>query len=147
MDIHRLSLLAGAGIATLGALLHVACIAGGPAWFQFFHAPPAIVRSAELGTWLAPVSTTALALAMLLAAALALSLAGVGPRLPLARAAVIAVAALCALRVLAGGLILLRRPDLFTPFERVATSVFLAVAVTYGIGAAMPGRAPTPAAP
>lgn len=147
MDIHRLSLLAGAGIATLGALLHLACIAGGPAWFQFLHAPPAIVRSAEEGTWLAPLSTTALALAMLLAAAFALSLAGIGPRLPLARAAVIAVAAVCALRVLAGGLILLRRPDLFSLFEMVASGVFLAAAVTYGIGAAMPGRAPVQAAP
>ena len=37
-----LGLQVAAFIAAAGALIHVAGIAGGPAWFEFFGAPPAV---------------------------------------------------------------------------------------------------------
>lgn len=142
MTLIKTGLLIGGAIAAGGGLLHVACVAGGPKWYQFFQAPPAIVQSAQQGTWLAPVSTIALGAAMVLAGAYAVSLAGLGPRLPFARTAVAAVALVCALRVVGTALVLVRRPDLFTPFETVASAVFLTVALTYAAGALSMPAAP-----
>ncbi|HEY5799511.1 MAG TPA: hypothetical protein VIT92_04790 [Burkholderiaceae bacterium] len=138
LQLVRIGLLTGGALAAAGGLLHLACIAGGPKWYAFFQAPAPIVRSAEQGTWLAPLSTVAIAGAMFLAAAYAVSLAGLGPRLPLARLAVATVAALCALRVLGTVLLLARRPDLYSTFELMAGLIFLAVAVTYAWAAALP---------
>lgn len=56
---------AASGLAA-GAVLHVIILLAGPEWIAFAGAPAAVVQSAEMGTWLAPIST--LAITALLAA-------------------------------------------------------------------------------
>ena len=77
----RRSFLLAAVILVAGALLHIGVLAAGPEWIAFVGAPPEVVRSAELGTWLAPVST--LGIAALLAGLALYSLAAAGKFRPL----------------------------------------------------------------
>lgn len=72
----RRCFLLAAVILVAGALLHIAVLAAGPEWIAFVGAPPEVVRSAELATWLAPVST--LGIAALLAGLALYSLAAAG---------------------------------------------------------------------
>ena len=53
-----------AAIAAVGALIHVAAIPAGPAWYAYFGAPSGVVESAPAGTWPAPVGALVIALLM-----------------------------------------------------------------------------------
>lgn len=77
--------LFAAAILAAAALLHIIVLIGGAQWIAFVGAPPAVVRSAENGTWLAPASTLGIAGLLGLLAAYALSAAGSLPRLPLVK--------------------------------------------------------------
>ena len=129
------SLLAGCG-AAFGALIHVAAILGGPAWYVFFRAPAAIVASAQAGTWLAPASALAIALAMGVSSAYAFSAAGFLPRLPLLRLCLATVALVCLLRGIALLPVLILRPSLVDTFAVVSSLVWFVV----GVGFAMSFR-------
>lgn len=80
------SFLLAAVLLAAGALLHVAVLIAGPDWIAFVGAPPEVVASARAGTWLAPVSTLAIALLLTGLALYALSAGGLIRRLPFARA-------------------------------------------------------------
>lgn len=75
------SFLFAALILFAGALLHIVVLAAGPEWIAFVGAPAEVVKSAEVGTWLAPVST--LGIAALLAGLALYSLAAAGKLRPL----------------------------------------------------------------
>ena len=77
----RWSFLLAALILVAGALLHIGVLAAGPEWIAFVGAPEEVVRSARLGTWLAPVST--LGIAALLAGLAVYALAAAGKLRPL----------------------------------------------------------------
>ena len=79
--VARRSFLLAALILFAGALLHVVVLVAGPEWIAFVGAPTEVVRSAEVGTWLAPVST--LGIAALLAGLALYSLAAAGKSRPL----------------------------------------------------------------
>lgn len=111
-------------IAGVGVLIHVLAIAGGPSWFAFFGAPPAVVRSAEAGTWLAPVSSLLIAAAMGLCGLYAASALGWVRRLPLLRFGLAAMATLCLVRALALIPLGMWRPALLSTFEIVAAVVW-----------------------
>ncbi|WIV99065.1 hypothetical protein [Kinneretia aquatilis] len=132
--IARQGLHVAAVIAAGGALIHVAAIAGGPSWFEFFGAPPAVVASARAGTWLAPVSSLAIAGLMALCAAYALSALGRVRRLPLLRLGLFAIASVCLLRTLALPLAALRWPQLIDSFELVAAAVWGAAGLGFVMG-------------
>lgn len=87
-----------AAILFAGSLLHIAVLIGGAEWIAFVGAPPAIVQSAERGTWLAPVSTLAIAALLAVLAAYALSASGALPRLPFVRFVLALFAAIFLLR-------------------------------------------------
>jgi hypothetical protein len=114
------ALLLSAAIAAFGAGLHVVALLAGPAWIKFFRAPPAVVASAEAGTWLAPVSTLAIAFAMAICTVYALSAVGKLPRLPFLRLVMSGIALICSLRVLILIPLALWRPDLIDTFEMIA---------------------------
>ena len=65
-------------IATAAATWHLLCIIGGPSWFVFARAPQAIITSAEQGTLLAA--------------------AGIIPKIPFMKTALMTIATLCTLR-------------------------------------------------
>lgn len=132
--IARHGLHVAAVIAAGGALIHVAAIAGGPSWFEFFGAPPAVVASARAGTWLAPVGSLVIAGLMALCAAYALSALGHVRRLPLLRLGLFAIASVCLLRTLALPLAALRWSQLINTFEVVAAAVWGAAGLGFAMG-------------
>lgn len=127
-----------AGIsAFLGGLLHIIALIGGADWIHFFHAPPSVVESARLGTWLAPVSTLFITVLMWLCSLYAFSAAGYLRRLPLLCTGLFVVAFIC----IARGLIFfplilinsawLKRLD---TFEIVASVIWLAIGIFFALG-------------
>jgi hypothetical protein len=79
------SFLLAALILATGAVLHVAVLVAGPEWIAFVGAPPVVVKSAELGTWLAPLSTMGIAALLAVLALYALAAAERFRPLPLAK--------------------------------------------------------------
>lgn len=92
------SFIFAAAILFAGALLHIAVLIGGAEWIAFVGAPPAIVQSAERGTWLASASTLAITALLAVLAAYALSASGALPRLPFVRSVLGLFAAIFLLR-------------------------------------------------
>ncbi|HEY2346923.1 MAG TPA: hypothetical protein VGH80_13780 [Xanthomonadaceae bacterium] len=128
----RWSLLAGCG-ASVGALIHIAAVLGGPSWYVFFRAPPFIVASARAGTWPAPTSALAIALAMGICAAYAFSAAGRLPRLPLLRTGLAIVAVVCLLRGVLLVPFVVLHPSLVDTFAVVGSLVWLAVGACFAL--------------
>lgn len=128
-------LAAGGALSMAAAVGHLACIAGGPTWFRAMGAGERIARMVEEGRF-APIAVT-LAIAGVLAgfAAYAWSGAGLLPRLPLLRVALVAVTAVYLLR----GLVLfapgaLRRPDLSAAFLLWSSAIVLAIGLIHLVG-------------
>ena len=82
----RTGLLASGALLVVGALLHIATIFGGPAWYAFLGAPAGLVAMAESGSLRPAISCVVIAAILLICAAYAFSGAGVIRRLPAARA-------------------------------------------------------------
>lgn len=127
-------LVAGGALATAGALLHVAVIAGGQAWYAYFGAPPTVVEAARRGEWSAPAVTLLIAAAIGLCATYAFSGAGLMPRLPLLRLALCTIAFLCIARALLFIPLLALKPQLVTPVETASSLAFLAIGLLYLAG-------------
>lgn len=128
-------LLAGGWLSGAAALLHLACIAGGPDWYRFFGAGEEIARAAERGSWTPALMTAGIAAILSLWAAYAFAGAGVIRRLPLMRTALVLISAI----YLARGLLVLHppafnRPDLSPAFMLWSSLIVLVVGLAYAIG-------------
>ena len=100
-------LIAG-GILSAGAsLLHLGVIIGGPDWYRFFGAGEGMARMAEQGSWTPTVITLGIASVLAVWSAYAFSGAGVIPRLPLIRTALVLISGVYLLR----GLVLIPALD------------------------------------
>lgn len=128
-----------AAIALAGVAIHFAAIFGGADWYAYFGAPPVIVESARVGTWLAPVSCAVIAGLMALCAAYAFSALGVIRRLPLLRFMLGAIAGVCLVRALILVPLAIGHPELRNAFE-VGAAIVWGLA---GIGFAVAWRTPT----
>ena len=110
----RSYLIAAGAVLVVGALVHLAAIAGGPAWFAALGAPKGLVTLAGTDSLRPAISCVVIAAALLVCAAYAFSGAGLIRRLPLLRP----VLALIALGLIARGLAFLPlaawRPDLLS---------------------------------
>jgi hypothetical protein len=113
-----------AAIAGLGVLIHLGAIWGGPAWYRYFGAPPFVLRSAQEGTWLAPVGAVCIAAAMGLCGLYALSALGHLRRLPLLRTGLALMAIVCLLRALVLIPLAFSYPGLLNTFEVTAALVW-----------------------
>jgi hypothetical protein len=127
-------LLAGGIASALAAVAHLACIAGGSAWYRVLGAPPEMVRAVEFGSWRPAIATAAIAAVLAVWAAYALAGAGIIRRLPLLRLALIVVTAVYLLRGLMFRPALLGRPDLSESFALVSASIVLAMGLVHAIG-------------
>ncbi|MBW8367835.1 MAG: hypothetical protein K0M70_08260 [Arenimonas sp.] len=126
----NLSLLAGAALTAVAALLHVGCIVFGASWYRFFGAGEHMARMAEAGR-LAPALITAGIATVLMAWSLyALSGAGVIARLPLVRTALCAITAVYLLRGVAGFVL-----AAVAPGERSVAFWCWSSAICLGLGA------------
>ena len=128
-------LIVGGGLSLAAAVAHVACIFGGPDWYRFFGAGEPIARAAERGSWRPPLMTLGIASILAIWAAYAFAGAGLLPRLPLMRTALVAITTV----YLARGLVvlyppLLGRTDLSAAFILWSSLIVLAIGIAYAVG-------------
>lgn len=93
-------LIAAGTLSAAAALLHLAIIAGGPGWYRFFGAGEGMARMAERGLLRPTLITVGIAAVLAIWAAYAFAGAGLIRRLPLMRAALVAISAVYLLRAL-----------------------------------------------
>ncbi len=130
-------LAVGGGLSLAAAVLHLACIVGGPAWYRFFGAGEGMARLAERGDWRPAAITTAVAAMLALAAAYAFSGAGLIARLPLLRTGLVVISAIYLLR----GLVVLMpsalgRADLSRDFLLWSSLIVLTFGIVHAVGTA-----------
>ena len=127
-------LIAGGLLSAVAALLHLAIIAGGPEWYRFFGAGEGMARAAERGSPTPALITIGIAAVLALWSAYAFAGAGLIPRLPLMRTALVLITGIYLLRALALLPMLALKPQLAGPFEVWSSLIVLAYGLAYGMG-------------
>ncbi len=131
-------LVAAGCMSGAAALLHVAIIVGGPAWYRFFGAGEQMARAAAAGKW-QPGALTA-AVALILASWALYAFVGAGlvtsVRLPLVRPALCAITAVYLLRgaVVVPALIRPAMPE--TAFAIWSSVICLVIGAVHLVGVA-----------
>ena len=128
-------LIAGGWMSVVAAVMHIACIFGGPDWYRFFGAGEPIAQAAERGSWIPALMTLAIASILAIWAAYAFAGAGLLPRLPLMHTALVVISGI----YLARGLIILypplfNRSDLSWTFMLWSSLIVLTMGLVYAIG-------------
>ena len=131
---HSPWLLAGGVASAVAGLAHLACIAGGSAWYRALGAPPQVVHAVERGAWRPMLLTIGIALGLMIWAAYALAGAGVIRRLPLLRIALIGITAVYVVRGLLFRPEMLGRTDLSGMFALWSAAIVLAMGLAHAIG-------------
>lgn len=128
------ALIVGGVLSAAASVLHLAVIVGGPDWYRFFGAGEGMARMAEQGSWTPAVATVGIAGVLAVWAAYAFSGAGLIPRLPLIRTALVLISAIYLLR----GLVLIPafalNPGGVTPFVLWSSLIVLLYGLAYAIG-------------
>jgi len=134
-------------LSAAAALLHVAVIAGGPAWYRFFGAGEEMATMAERGLLTPHLVTAGIALILAAWAAYAFAGAGLIRRLPLMRTALVAITAIYLLRGLVIVPALLQAPAARDPFTVWSSLIVLGYGIAYAVGTfrAWPGLSIRPA--
>ena len=127
-------LVAGGILSALAAILHLAVIAGGPDWYRFFGAGEEMARMAERGLLRPTLYTIAIASILAIWSAYAFAGAGLLPRLPLMRTALVAITAVYLLRGLALVPLALLRPALVDSFALWSSLIVLVYGACHAIG-------------
>jgi len=135
MPVHaNTPLLIGAALSALAAALHLAIIAGGPAWYRFFGAGERMALAAERGDVRAALMTLAIAAVLAGWSAYALSGAGVIGPLPWLDVALAAITAVYLVRGLAFVPVLRARGARITRFAVWSSIVCLGYGVVHLLG-------------
>jgi hypothetical protein len=128
-------LAVGGCLSLAAAALHLAVIAGGPDWYRFFGAGEGLARAAERGLWTPHLITLGIAASLAICAVYAFAGAGLIRRLPLMRAALVAISAVYLAR---GAMIfmpaLFNRPDLPPDFMFWSSLIVLAYGIVHAVG-------------
>jgi len=99
---YRNGWLLTAGILSgIGAAMHLGCIVGGPSWYRFFGAGERMARLSEQGSPEPAIVAAVIAIIVGIWSAYALSGAGLLPRLPLLRPALVLISAIYLIRAAA----------------------------------------------
>lgn len=127
-------LIAGGVLSAAASILHLAVIIGGPDWYRFFGAGERMARMAEQGSWTPTVITLGIAAVLAVWSAYAFSGAGLIPRLPLIRTALVLISAVYLLRglVLIPALVVNRGEP--SPFILWSSLIVLVYGITYAVG-------------
>jgi len=127
-------LIAGGVLSAAASILHLAVIVGGPAWYRFFGAGEGMARMAERGSLTPTLITLGIASVLAVWSAYAFSGAGLIPRLPLIRTALVLISAVYLLR----GLVLIPafvvNPGGVTPFVLWSSIIVLIYGIAYAVG-------------
>ncbi|MBM96553.1 MAG: hypothetical protein CMI09_12000 [Oceanospirillaceae bacterium] len=123
--------IAAATLDFIAALLHVACILGGPAWYRFFGAGEELATMAEQGSWWPGILTALIAAVLAVWGLYFLSLGNQlgGLALPWVEGIAISIAAVYALRGL--------YPLLLSPWVAFFRSPFMLVTSGICVGFAV----------
>ncbi len=127
-------LIVGGWLSVLAALLHIACIFGGPDWYRFFGAGEGMARAAARGELRPTLITLTIAAVLLVWGAYAFSGAGLLPRLPLLRTGLVAITAIYLLRGLIFVPLHLWRPQHSDAFAIWSSLIVLAYGAVYAVG-------------
>lgn len=127
-------LMIGGVLSVAAALLHIACIFGGPDWYRFFGAGEGMARAAARGDWAPTLITLAISAVLLIWAAYAVSGAGALPRLPLLRTGLVTITAIYLLRALIFVPLHLWRPQHTDSFAIWSSLIVLLYGTVYAIG-------------
>ncbi|HEX8513316.1 MAG TPA: hypothetical protein VF688_09440 [Allosphingosinicella sp.] len=127
-------LVAGGILSALAAILHLAVIAGGPDWYRFVGAGEEMAQMAERGLLRPALITIAIATILAIWSAYAFAGAGLLPRLPLMRTALVAITAVYLLRGLALVPLAVLRPALVDSFALWSSLIVLAYGVVHAVG-------------
>lgn len=127
-------LVAAAGLSGLAALLHVACIVGGPSWYRFFGAGEPMATAAARGSWYPACVTLGISLILLGWAAYALAASGALPALPLLKTGIVVITAVYLLRGLVLFPVLALRPGHVTPFIIWSSLICLGFGLVHLVG-------------
>ena len=127
-------LIVGGCLSVLAALLHIACIFGGPDWYRVFGAGEGMARAAARGGLQPTLITLTIAAVLLVWGAYAFSGAGLLPRLPLLRTGLVAITAIYLLRGLIFVPLHLWRPQHSDAFAIWSSLIVLAYGAVYAVG-------------
>lgn len=127
-------LIAAAALSGAAALLHLGCIVGGPDWYRFFGAGEGMARAAARGELRPTLITLGIATVLAVWAAYAASGAGLIPRLPLLRTALVAITAIYLLRALAFVPLHLWRPQHSDAFAIWSSAIVLVYGIVHLVG-------------
>jgi hypothetical protein len=127
-------LVAGGILSALAVILHLAVIAGGPDWYRFVGAGEEMAQMAERGLLRPALITIAIATILAIWSAYAFAGAGLIPRLPLMRTALVAITAVYLLRGLALVPLALLRPALIDSFALWSSLIVLAYGIVHAVG-------------
>lgn len=127
-------LIVGGWLSVAAALLHIACIFGGPDWYRFFGAGEGMARAAARGDLRPTLITLAIGAVLLIWAAYAFSGAGSLPRLPLLRTGLIVITAIYLLRGLFFVPLHLWRPQHSDSFAIWSSLIVFVYGAVYAVG-------------
>lgn len=142
MRYHNRLLRFGGVLTGVAALLHIAIILGGPAWYRFFGAGEGMARLASRGSNYPSVITASIAAILGVWALYALSGAGVIRRLPYLRVVLALIAAVFLVRGILGVPIVLFVDDPYLlelrakmTFMIVSSALCVGLGLCYAVGA------------
>ena len=127
-------LISGGILSAIAALMHIAIIIGGPGWYRFFGAGEAMARAAEQGRLMPTLVTLGIAAMLTVWAAYAFSGAGMIPRPPALRTALVIISGIFLLRALAVVPALMTSTEQSTAFWLWSSAIVLIYGLAYAIG-------------
>ena len=127
-------LVIGGVLSAIASLLHLGVIAGGPNWYRFFGAGERMARMAERGAMTPTLVTLGIASVLAVWSAYAFAGAGLIPRLPLMRTALVLISAVYLLRGLVLVPAFIVNPGGVTPFVLWSSLIVLVYGVAYAVG-------------
>lgn len=127
-------LIVGGWLSVAAALLHIACIFGGPEWYRFFGAGEGMARAAARSELRPTLITLGIATVLLVWAAYAFSGAGSLPRLPLLGTGLVVITAIYLLRGLLFVPLHVWRPQHSDSFAIWSSLIVLAYGAVHAVG-------------
>lgn len=131
---HNPFLLVASGMSAFAALLHLGCIAAGPAGYRFLGAGEGMAQMASVGHWYPTAITLAIAGILLVWSLYALSGAGIVRRLPLLRLALLVITSVYLLRGLAFFPLMPHFPGNSMTFWYTSSAICLTFGVVHAVG-------------
>lgn len=129
-------LITGGVLSFIAGLLHIAIIFGGAEWYRFFGAGEELALMAEQGSWYPGFITFGIATVLFIWGFYALSGAGIIPKFPFLKTALILISAIYLLRGIAVIPAYIFQPDMIDNFLIWSSVICLAYGVLHTLGTA-----------